>query len=561
VLELDLTQGLLEAPPTSPAAALRAMQTPSLRAVVQALHEAAADPQVAGLVAHIGAKPPTAAQADEIRSAVGRFRASGKPTWCWAEGYGELGPGNVAYLVSTAFDEVWLQPSGDVGLTGVVAEALFVRGALDKLGVRPELAQRHEYKSAADLFMRDQMSEAHREMAQRLADSATDHIVAAVSRARGLTVDEVRAIVDEAPLDAQTALERRLVDRLGYRDQLYSAIAQHVGGVSYVFAHRYRRRDVAAVRRRLRRGRPAVGVVHAAGPVHLGRSGRSPLSGPSIGSDTLGAALRQVAEDDDVQAVVLRVDSPGGSYLASDAIRREVHRLRETGRPVVASMATVAASGGYFFAMPADRVLASPGTITGSIGVLAGKLVTRDALSRIGVRRESVSVGRFAEMLSPQRPFTDEEWERLDAWLDRAYADFVAKAAADRGLPVEEVERLARGRVWTGADAERHRLVDELGGLDDALAAACLQAGLDREEVDVKMLPRPNLLARVRPAENSDHVGAASRLTGGSLAAGPFARGLVGGSGSAEPPEARLLAAAGLAPYGVLSLPVDWRLR
>jgi protease-4 len=201
--------------------------------------------------------------------------------------------------------------------------------------------------------------------------------------------------------------------------------------------------------------------------------------------------------------------------------------------------------------------VASPGTITGSIGVLAGKLVTRDALQRIGVRRESVSVGRFAEMLSPQRPFTDEEWQRLESWLDRVYADFVAKAAEDRRTTPEALDDVARGRVWTGLDARERGLVDELGGLDTAIGLAAGRAGLDRDEVDVRVLPRPNVLERLRPAENSDHVGAA--VAGGSWTGTGLGASLgVEGIGELE---ARLLAMLGLSPYGVLSLPVTWRLR
>lgn len=565
MLELDLTQGLMEAPPTTPVAALRTMQVPVLRQVVRALREAAEDPRVLGVVAHIGAKPPTAAQADEIRAAVADFRASGKPTWCWTEAFGELGPGNVGYHLATVFDEIWLQPTGDVGLTGVVAQAVFVRGALDKLGVQPQLGQRGEFKTAADTFMQTGMTDAHREMAERLASSLTEHVVTTAARGRGLTPQEVRALVDEAPLHAEPARERRLVDRLGYRDEVYAAIEERLGEVGYTFAHRYHRKDMPAVRRRVQRNRPVVAVVQASGPIHLGRSGRSPLAGPSTGSDSVGAALRAVAKDDDVHAVVLRIDSPGGSYAASDAIRREVLRLRETGRPVVASMASVAASGGYFIAMPSDVVVANPGTITGSIGVLAGKLVTRDALERVGVRRESVSVGKYAEMLSTQRQFTDEEWQRLETWLDRVYSDFVAKAASDRGTTVEAMEPNARGRVWTGLDAQERGLVDDLGGLDRAVTIAANRAGLDRADVDAKPLPRPNLLERVRPADNSDHVGATASLlrgltglTGGTSAWG--APGLDGGA-ALDDLEAHLLVGLGLTPYGVLSLPVAWHLR
>jgi protease-4 len=236
------------------------------------------------------------------------------------------------------------------------------------------------------------------------------------------------------------------------------------------------------------------------------------------------------------------VDSPGGSYVASDTIRREVLALRRTGRPVVASMANVAASGGYYIAMPADRVLASAGTITGSIGVLAGKQVIREMLERAGVRRESVTDGRYADMFSSDRPFDEDEWQRLESWLDRVYDDFTSKAAEDRGMPVEELRAVARGRVWTGSDALDHGLVDEIGGLERAVQVACERAGVDRGEVELRTMPKPKPLERLLPAENSESPAAASFGDGLPLLDG-------------------LLAAAGLSSYGVLSMPVNWRLR
>ena len=292
----------------------------------------------------------------------------------------------------------------------------------------------------------------------------------------------------------------------------------------------------------LRHHRPVVAVVHATGPIHLGRSGGgNPLAGPSIGADTLGAALRTATADDAVKAVVLRVDSPGGSYVASDAIRREVQAVRRSGRPVVASMASVAASGGYYIAMPADRVLANPGTLTGSIGVLAGKAVIHQALERLGVRRETVTSGTNADMFSTDRPFRPEEWQRLETWLDRVYADFTAKAAEDRRMPVERLRELAKGRVWTGADACDHGLVDRLGGLADAVDVACEQAGVARSDVEVRTVPSPNPVQRLIPPPNSDHA------TGVYLAEGLH-------------PLGSLLEVLGLPAYGVLMMPTTWRL-
>lgn len=547
LLELDLSRGVAEAPPSTPVEAARTRHLPVLRHLVEGLHQGAEDPDVLGLVAHAGPAQPSLAMAGELRAAVQRFRRRGKKAVCWSESYGEMGPGNVSYFLATGFEEIWVQPSGDVGLTGVVAHSVFVREALDRAGVSPQLSQRHEYKTAADMFMRTRMTQAHREMAERLTESAMEAIVQAVAEGRGLTVEAVRAAVERAPLHAAEALEAGLVDRLGYRDQVYTAVREALPPVRLRYVERYRTRPASNPAQRLAaRKRPAVAVIQASGPIHLGRSrGASPLRGASIGSDGLGASLRAAREDDSVRAVVLRVDSPGGSYVASDALRREVLRVRESGRTVVASMGTVAASGGYYIAMPADAVVASAGTVTGSIGVLAGKQVIRDALERFGVRIESVSVGRQAQMFSAQREFTDDEWQRLESWLDRVYDDFTGKAAADRGMDLDRLRDVAKGRVWTGADAREHGLVDELGGLDDAIDLACARAGLRREHVELKALPRSPLLRALRPPQSSE-----------SPAAGT-AEGVLDDGTLLD----HVYRALRVPAYGVLTAPVLWDLR
>ena len=390
------------------------------------------------------------------------------------------------------------------------------------------------------------MTDAGREMARRLAESATETIVSDVAAARGLDPESLRALVERAPLTAPEALDAALVDRLGYRDEVLSALQRRVGDARLLYLDRYgrgRERRAALRRAVTGRHRPVVALVRASGPIHLGRAASPPWGGPNVGSDTLGATLRAAGRDQSVKAVVLRVDSGGGSYVASDAIRREVLALRDTGRPVVASMGTVAASGGYYVAMPSDAIVASPGTLTGSIGVLAGKQVVRDALARVGVRVDSEAVGAHAEMFSTQRPFTDEEWARLEEWLDRVYEDFTEKAASDRGMDVEALRSVARGRVWTGADALAHGLVDRLGGLEDAVGLACERAGLRRDDADVRTLPHMTLLSRMRPPRSSEQPTAASVALGDHpLLAGAFA-------------------ALGLPPFaGVLTLPVSWQL-
>jgi protease-4 len=520
LLELDLGRGVGEAPPASPAEALRALHTPPLRTLVEHLGKAARDPDVAGLVASVGTAPLTLAQSGELRAAVAAFRDSGKPTLAWSPSFGELTAGTTTYHLATAFEEIWLQPSGLVGLLGFAAEAVFLRGALDRLGVQPELRQRHEYKTAADTVMRSSISEPHREMLSRLVESATDTVVSDVAAARRLDPGEVRTVLDAGPVSAAEAHRRGLVDAVGYRDEAYAAIRRRIGveepTLRYVERHGSRALQALLgpmVRRPGRR--PVIGLVQASGPIHLGRPpARSPFAGAAVGSDPLTAALRSAGRDHNVKAVVLRVDSPGGSYVASDAIRREILVLRASGTPVVASMASVAASGGYYIAMPCDAVHAGAGTITGSIGVLAGKGVLREGLERWGVARETIAGSRHAAMLSTNRPFDDEELALLDRWLDEVYQDFTAKAAADRGMAVDDLRAVARGRVWTGADAAERGLVDAVGGLEQAVADACRRAGVAREDAEVRSIPAPNPFQSLLPRESSDAVAAGHGLEG-----------------------------------------------
>jgi protease-4 len=547
LLELDLTRGVLETPPASPVAAFRARHLPTLRELVAALRKGARDDTVVGLVAHLGGQRLSLAQVQDLREAVADFRTSGKPAVAWTESFGETGSGTVPYYLATAFDEIWVQPSGELAITGVSVRAVFVRSALDKAGVIPQFGKRREYKTAADTFTEKEMTAPAREMAARLAESAYEQIVEGIAVRRRLDTTRVRELVDSAPLSAQAGLEAGLVDRLGYRSDVYDELRKGLGeGATRLLAERYIRRGPRTLED-LRKTlpwpqKPVVAVVRISGGITVGRNSNSPLGGQGSGSDTVGAALRAVADEDKVKAVVLRVDSPGGSYVASDAIRNEVLRLRSTGRPVIASMGSVAASGGYFVAMPADVIVAQPGTITGSIGVLSGKGVVRDALGRIGISQEAVSEGENARMYSAQEEFTDEQWARLEETLDRIYKDFVAKAAQDRGLPEEQLEALARGRVWTGADAHARKLVDELGGFQHALTIACNRAGLDRDNIALAAVPHRNLLDHLRaPVTTDDLAVTAQPLTLDGLTTG-------------------LYTALGLPPEGVLRMPLNWQL-
>ena len=540
-VELDLTEAPPEVVAADPLAVLRGRRRPSLRSVVEGLHDAAADPHVVGLVAKVGGGMPLA-RAQELRDAVVAF-ARVKPAVAYAETFGEGDPGTVAYYLATGFGEIWLQPSGDLGLTGIAAETTFLRGVLDKLGLEPQLAQRHEYKNAVDRIARYDYTDAFREASTRLVASAYEQVVAGIAAARRLAESRVRELVDAAPLSADRAREAGLVDHVGYRDEVYAALDR--GDADLIYLSRYAR--TAAPRKiagRLRK-RDAVAVVTVAGAIQQGRSRRSPLS-PDVGagSDTVAAALRAAGRAQDVKAVLLRVDSPGGSYVASDVIWREVGQLRAHGTPVVASMGDVAGSGGYFVAMGADAIVAQPGTLTGSIGVFSGKVVATGLLERLGVGTGAIAEGRNARMFSPRVGFDDDQWRRLEEWLDRVYADFVSKVAQARGMTYERVHELARGRVWTGSDARSCGLVDELGGLEDALGMARKRAGLGAE-APVRAYPRLNPLERLRGPESSEDKAAA--LTRVRLEAwGPFAR---------------LSAELGFPAAGPLSLPAWYRIQ
>ncbi|MHB1009338.1 MAG: signal peptide peptidase SppA [Propionibacteriaceae bacterium] len=543
ILEIDLDRGVLRAAPENPLEALRAINAPTITGLTQALREAATDQRVAGLVVHVGTCPLSAALVDEVGAAIRAFGIH-KPTVAYAESFGELTSGMFAYRLATSASTIWLQPSGSVVLGGVHVDMLLLRGGMEKLGLDPEFSQRKEFKTAAETYSASTISDANREMSGRLAASLLEETVALVSERRGLTADAVREVVDRGPVPAEDARALGLVDHLGYRDDVYADVRGTWGKDGTLqYASRYISSLTARAVSRLA-VKPTVAVVSVRGGIVSGRPVRSPLGGPQAGSEVVQEHLRHARMDDNVKAVILAVDSPGGSYIASDTIRAGVLELKKAGKPVVATMGDLAASGGYFVAMGATEIIANPSTLTGSIGVFAGKVVNQGLYDKLGLVREDVQSGRLADMFAGNRGFTEEQWRILDAWLDRVYEDFTTKAAADRGMTVGELEPLARGRVWTGADAKERRLVDHLGGREVAVERACALAGLDRDKVAIRPVPLLGLLERLQPAQSSERLGG---LDGLSYSADPF----------------RLLSTLatglGLAPDGVLSMP--YRLR
>jgi len=513
ILEIDLQQAPPETAGFDPIAVVSGILGSSrpllLRETVAAIHRAAEDPRVAGLIARvqIDAAPPGPVQ--ELRAAIAAFTER-KPSLAWAETY----PGTLSYYLASAFGEVWMQPSGTVGLVGFATSALFLRDALDKLGVEAQFTARGEYKSAANLFTQDGYTEAHREADTALVNSLRAQVWEAVAASRGIDLDALDGLADRAPLLRDDAVTAKLVDRIGFRDEAYTRIAEMAGAPAEdseaaprLFLSRYARtnRPSMPTPQLPGRSRRGIAVVTLAGPIVSGK-GRpvSPLGGASAGGDTLAAALRQAGADDDVAAVVLRVDSPGGSVTGSETIWREVVRLREQGKPVVASMGAVAASGGYYVSMAADAIVANAATITGSIGVVTGKLVTRELKDRIGVGSGTVRTNANADAWSANAPFTDEQQAHVEAEADLFYTDFVHRVAEGRRMTSEAVDAVARGRVWTGADALERGLVDELGGLRTAISRAKALAGIAEDtKVAITQLPGSSLRDMLRPKASS----------------------------------------------------------
>lgn len=521
VLELDLRSMPPETSGFDPLAMITGGGRPvALRDMVAAIYRAAEDPRVAGLIARVQLSASPSAAVQELREAIVAFTAV-KPSLAWAETY----PGTLSYYLASAFGEVWMQPAGSVGLIGFASNATFLRDAFDKAGIEAQFVARGEYKSAANRFTEHGFTEAHREAVTRMLESLQEQVWEAVAQSRKLDAGVLDELADRGPLLREEAVSSGLVDRIGFRDEAYDHIAELVGvqdvSEKNTPPRLYLSRYAGASRSRLsppvpsvpgRRPKPKVAVINIDGTIVDGRGGPQflPLGASTVGSDTIAPALREAAADESVSAIVLRVNSPGGSVTASETLWREVKRARKHGKPVVTSMGSVAASGGYYIAVAADAIVASPATITGSIGVITGKLVIRDLLERLGVGLDSVRTNANADAWSIETPFTPEQRAHREAEADLVYADFLERVADGRNLTTEAVDRIARGRVWTGADAHERGLVDELGGFRTALRRAKILAGLD-EDTDVRVVTYPggSLLDMLRPRASSQPAAAA----------------------------------------------------
>ena len=409
-----------------------------------------------------------------------------------------------------------------MGLTGLLAQRYFVKGALEKLGVEPRLDEREEYKGIKGVLSERGFTPPQREALVRVLRSLSEQVTAGVAEGRGLSRADVRGLMERAPLSAKEALYAGLVDGLRYGDEVRRMMKQRLGAdAEFLPLFRYGRRLEPE-------GEPAatVALIYGVGQVQGGRNRYDPLGGgASMGSESVVRAFRRAVEDDEVRAIIFRIDSPGGSYVASDAIRREVARAGRGRKPVIVSMGNVAGSGGYFVAAPADRIVAQPGTLTGSIGVAAGKVVVRGLWEKLGVSWDQVAANPNATFWSALHDYEPDQWKRLERLLDVVYDDFVAKVAEGRKLPEKEVRQAAKGRVWTGADARERGLVDDLGGYAAALRAAREALGLPPDSVlRLRVLPPRKSAVRLLVEELAGDWDGDARVPAASIRSEALAR-------------------------------------
>jgi protease IV len=453
---------------------------PTVRALIDAIGRAKTDRRVKGLVVEPVGGAPFWARSQEIRDAILDFRKSGKKTIAFLE-YG----GEQEYFMATACEKVVLLPSSVLDLKGLATYEVFLRGAFDKIGVTPDFIHIGDYKTAINAYTQKSFTPAHREMAQSLNHDAFEQLVQAIAVARKKTPEAVRKLFDEGPFIAEDALSAGLVDALLYRDEVEDTIG--LGDEESTDLADYVRASPPPFSLS---ARPKIAVIYAVGTI---ASGEGP-SGDVVGSDTLVEYINQAADDHAVKAIVLRVDSPGGSSIASDVIWRALMLAREE-KPLIVSMGDLAASGGYYIAMPGHVIVAQPGTLTGSIGIYTGKFAIGGTLEKFGASMEAVSEGKMAQMDSPARPFTDAERAKVEEQVQAFYEQFVTKVAEARKSTPEKIDAVAQGRVWTGRQAKTIGLVDELGGLDRAVAIAKERAKIAASK-DVELVvypPRPSL--------------------------------------------------------------------
>lgn len=469
-------------------------QPQSLSTLMTQLRKAKVDKRIAAVLMDVEMSGLGWGKADELRAAMKDFRASGKPLYA----YLELGT-NKEYYIASAAEKVYMPPTGDIYITGFAANAMFYRGSLDKLGIEPDVIQIGKYKNAPDAYTRKDMSEGQREVLNAILDHLYGRLVGSIAEDRKLSEERVKEIIDNAPYGAVQASsqETGLIDGAMYRDEVYEELRKKLGykegdKLRTVSARSYR--DISAESLGLNNGE-RIAVIYASGAITSGSSSDSPFGAQTVGSDTIVKAVNTAAEDTTIKAIVLRVDSPGGSALASDLMWHAIEKAKGK-KPVVVSMSDYAASGGYYISCNASKIVAQPSTLTGSIGVFLGKPVLKGFYDWIGVSNEYVLRGKNAGLFRETEKWNEDERAKFQQQADNIYyGNFVPKVAKGRSMDEEKVNSLGQGRVWMGSQAKENGLVDEFGGLEKAIEIAKSLAKLPAEkDVTRVVLPTPRSL-------------------------------------------------------------------
>ena len=475
---------------------------PHLRDLIDRLDKAAKDDKISGVVLRLREATIGLAKADELRAAVGRVRKAGKKVYAEVHSASTLD-----YLVAASCDQIVMPESGSLLITGIQAEVIFLKGLLDKLGIQADFIQIGDFKGAAEPLTRNNMSPEFRAQYEAVINDYYEHIVESIAKDRKIDPTEVKKLIDTGLFSAESALDAGLIDRVAYEDQWRAELKNELGADDLALERDYGRKKpedfsgmagmmkmmemlMGGDQQRAKNSKnDKIAVVYIVGAIMTGESATSLFGGATVGSDTIVRALRQVEDDPKVKAIVLRVDSPGGSALASDLIWREVVK---SNKPVLVSMGDVAASGGYYVSMGAKKIFVEPGTLTGSIGVVGGKLALRGLFDKIGVNSETIKRGKTSGVLSFTDPFSLEEREAWKRLMLATYHQFTSKAAQGRHMDLSKLEGLAQGRVFTGRMAVANGLADKLGTLDDAIAEAKNMAGVKSDEkIDLLILPKP----------------------------------------------------------------------
>lgn len=496
-LHLDLSGELDSGPPPDPISRLVSRRN-RIEDLTLTLERAQKDDRIKGLAVDLGPISMSMAEAQELRAAVSRFREAGKFAVLHADTFGELTGADAPFVFASAFEEIWLQPGGYIGLSGFAAQPVFLADALAEIGVDAQYLTREEYKTAAETFTNSTISPANREMLESLLGDLQDQVSSTISSARAIDPGTLEQAIARAPLMAREALDIGLIDAIGYADELFAEVEGRAPEAERVSMSRYGATKRGSPLPQIGGGAKgseadSIAVVYGSGAITRGSGEASPFeSGATFAADTIAEALIEAARAPGTRAIIFRVESPGGSAIASDTVLRAVKRAQtEYETPIVVSMGSVAASGGYWVSMGADRIIAQPGTLTGSIGVVAGKFVIADLLEDLKINTATIETAPNASAASPFSAFSDAQKQRLNAIMDDIYNRFVDGVAAGRDMPRQRVEAIAGGRVWTGRQAFNQGLVDALGGLREARRAAKELAGIAAEQtVPLRVFPR-----------------------------------------------------------------------